>query len=170
MATPYKSAEIRKLVDASFDDVDLNTLCFDYFRLVYDKFSAGMDRRKKIQLLIEYCERNGEYPALLNQIKSQNPYQFNKYLSQLSSIQAQQIEPEISAIDERFRETVVATLKIESKILNAETYDAFIEKMKGVLAEELDVPPSKIDIEFLDQTQVLDLLHFGMTGLGVRNE
>lgn len=40
-----------------FDDVELEALCMDYFPVVYDKFSAGMRRDRKINLLLDHCRR-----------------------------------------------------------------------------------------------------------------
>lgn len=42
------------------DDVEIETLCLDYFKEVYGKFSRGLRRDEKINLLLEHCQRNLE--------------------------------------------------------------------------------------------------------------
>lgn len=42
------------------DDVALDTLCLDHFPDVYDKFSRGMRRDEKINMLLDHCRRNPE--------------------------------------------------------------------------------------------------------------
>ena len=69
---------IRKSLNDTFDDSELTNFCYDHFRLVHDKFSQGMQRSQKIQLLIEYCERHGKIGDLLSKIYEVNPYQYNK--------------------------------------------------------------------------------------------
>ena len=51
------TADIRRFLVNTFSDEDLKTLCFDYFRDVYDDFTAGMTKGQMIQLLIERCVR-----------------------------------------------------------------------------------------------------------------
>jgi hypothetical protein len=38
--------------------VTLDALCIDYFPDVYDRFSRGMRRDEKVNLLLDYCRRN----------------------------------------------------------------------------------------------------------------
>jgi len=54
---PPTTAEIRRFLNDAFSDEELKTLCFDYFRDVYDDFTAGMTRGQMIQLLLERCVR-----------------------------------------------------------------------------------------------------------------
>lgn len=42
----------------SYDDVQLDTLCLDYFPEVYGKFVRGLLRDEKVNLLLEYCAQN----------------------------------------------------------------------------------------------------------------
>ena len=51
------TADIRRFLVNTFGDEDLKTLCFDYFRDVYDDFTTGMTKGQMIQLLIERCVR-----------------------------------------------------------------------------------------------------------------
>lgn len=40
------------------DDVEMDTLCLDHFPEAYDKFSRGLRRDEKINLLLDHCRRN----------------------------------------------------------------------------------------------------------------
>ena len=59
------TAEIRKFLTELFSDEELTTLCYDYFRDVYDDFALGMSKGQKIQRLIEYCGHREAIPNLL---------------------------------------------------------------------------------------------------------
>lgn len=67
------TAELRQLLNRTFNSEEIDTLCFDYFRPVYEQFTAGMSKDQKIQELIAYCERQGEEPRLLEIIESIRP-------------------------------------------------------------------------------------------------
>ena len=41
------TADIRQFLAESFNDEELSTLCFDYFRDVYDDFASGMTKGQK---------------------------------------------------------------------------------------------------------------------------
>lgn len=51
------TASLRQLLNQTFDDEALTDFCFDNFRPVHDKFSSGMSKSRKIQLLLDHCER-----------------------------------------------------------------------------------------------------------------
>lgn len=74
------SAGIRQALLKSFSDQGLTTLCFDYFRDVYDVFSTGTTKEQKIQILIEHCVRRELIPNLLAAIQrsqaEQHPARF----------------------------------------------------------------------------------------------
>ena len=59
------TADIRKFLTELFNDEELTSLCFDYFRNVYDDFALGMSKGQKIQRLIEYCGHREAIPNLL---------------------------------------------------------------------------------------------------------
>ena len=48
---------MRSQLNQLFDDVELDTLCMLNFPGVYDKFSRGMRKDEKINLLLDYCRR-----------------------------------------------------------------------------------------------------------------
>jgi len=70
---------IRDLLAAAFSDEELTSLCFDYFPGAYEAFSAGMSKRNKIQMLIQYCERHVALGQLLAVIRKANPAQYSRF-------------------------------------------------------------------------------------------
>jgi hypothetical protein len=79
----FNTATIRELLNSALSDNDLEILCFDHFRAVYDQFTRGMDRKTKIQCLIVHCEQFGEFPRLIRLVKQANPYQYSQFRDSL---------------------------------------------------------------------------------------
>ncbi|MBI1879122.1 MAG: ATP-binding protein [Chloroflexi bacterium] len=71
-----ESAVVRKLIKAAFDEEELTTLCYDYFRSVFDKFSTGMTKSQKIQHLLDFANRYDQMEKLLALIEQLNPTQY----------------------------------------------------------------------------------------------
>jgi len=82
------TADIRKFLVESLNDEELSTLCFDYFRDVYNDFASGMIKGQKIQLLIERCERRGVFSNLLAAIQRARPEQYEKQFPQSPHLEA----------------------------------------------------------------------------------
>jgi len=97
----YNTAAIRELLTAALSDEELTTLCYDYFRPVHDRFSAGQSRSAKTQLLIEYCERHGEFPRLLTEVNRINPRQYQQFIAQQAHGAIGLHREEIPAVDTR---------------------------------------------------------------------
>ena len=74
----YDLAEIRQFLHDHFEDLELETLCFDYFPQVRDEFAAGMRKGQKILLLIDYCQRRELVPNLLAAIRRFRTRQFDE--------------------------------------------------------------------------------------------
>ncbi|MFO7169267.1 MAG: hypothetical protein DIU80_014680 [Chloroflexota bacterium] len=74
---------LRGLLTAACSASDLTTLCYDYFTEVYEEFDAGMTKSQKVQLLIDYCGRNGRTEQLLALVEKKNPYQYNRFKADL---------------------------------------------------------------------------------------
>lgn len=70
------TADIRQFLTEAFSDDDLATLCFDFFPQVSDDFTAGMTKRQKIQLLLDYCQRHDAISNLLAALERTRPEQF----------------------------------------------------------------------------------------------
>ncbi len=79
-----RSAVVRELMLAAFDDGELATLCFDHFRSVYELFSSGMSKPDKVQRLIEHCERHNQLEALLRQVEKRNPAKYDEFAARLA--------------------------------------------------------------------------------------
>ena len=72
------TADIRRFLVNTFSDEDLKTLCFDYFRDVYDDFTTGMTKEQMIQLLIERCVRRDALANLEAALRAERPDQYVK--------------------------------------------------------------------------------------------
>jgi hypothetical protein len=80
----YNTAALRELLIAAFSDSELTTLCFDYFRAVYEDFSAGMGKGDKVQRLLDYATRNNAFSELLGRVKTANPAKYAEFESRLT--------------------------------------------------------------------------------------
>ena len=65
----YDTAKLREMIKKAFNDDGFTEFCFDHFRITYEKFSTGMTRLQKIQLLIEDCDRREKLDELLRLLK-----------------------------------------------------------------------------------------------------
>lgn len=79
----WNTSAIRDLLAAAFSDQELTTLCFDYFRVVYDDFSSGMSKGDKLQRLLEHCERHDQMARLVSLVRDANPAQYTRFESRL---------------------------------------------------------------------------------------
>ena len=73
MTAQYDTEAIRELLTDSFSAAELDNLCFDHFREVYEQYTPEMDRPARIQRLIEYCDRRGQFEKLLDVIEKVRP-------------------------------------------------------------------------------------------------
>jgi CheY-like chemotaxis protein len=83
VAPKWNTAAIRDLLNAAFNDEELTTLCFDYFRPVYDDFAGGMSKGQKVQRLLDYCSRREQVEALLAAVQRANPAQVRRFEDRL---------------------------------------------------------------------------------------
>ncbi len=74
---------VRELLTTAFDDSELNTLCFDYFRPVYEDFGSGMGKGQKIQRLMDYCDHHEQWDELFEVIKERNPARYARFRERL---------------------------------------------------------------------------------------
>lgn len=80
----YNTAAIRDLLDQALSDDELNTLVFDHFRPIYDRyFSASLTRQQKTQILIEQTTRRGEMEQLLAHVREINPARMTPFAEQV---------------------------------------------------------------------------------------
>ena len=67
------SAELRPFIMEFFSDEELESLCFDYFREVYQNFTTGMTKNRKAMLLVGYCETRGRLADLTAALERERP-------------------------------------------------------------------------------------------------
>lgn len=82
----YDTGVVRKLLDAALDNDELTAFVYDYFRSVYERYDEDMPKARKIQVLIEYTERNYLVDDLLDHIAIANPRQYQRFRDQLSAL------------------------------------------------------------------------------------
>ena len=80
MTTSFNSAALRELLLTALSDEQFTSLAYDYFRSVYNDFTAGQSRSQRVQLLVEYCERRNAQELLLAQVQKINPARYTQYL------------------------------------------------------------------------------------------
>jgi internalin A len=76
----HNSKAIRELLIAAFSDEEFDTFCYDRYRPVYKQFSDQMSHSRKIQLLIEHCEKYEQLDDLMAHIEAANPRQYNLFI------------------------------------------------------------------------------------------
>ena len=70
---PVATATLRQMLQR-LDDVELDALCLDHFPAVYDRFSRGLRRDEKLNLLLDHCQRNhGDADRLVQLLKNGYP-------------------------------------------------------------------------------------------------
>ena len=79
----YNYATIRELINAAFDDDELQIFCHDHFQEVKNQFTTGQNKGHRVLLLSEYSKRYGQIEKLLDEIKKKNPYQYERYESNI---------------------------------------------------------------------------------------
>lgn len=74
-----KTRIVRQLLTDALSDEDLEALAFDYFLPVFNEFSVGMTKKRKIQMLIEHCFRHDVLPEVLGAVRDLNPQAYARY-------------------------------------------------------------------------------------------
>ena len=75
---PPSTADLRRFLIETFSDEELKTLCFDYFRDVYDNFTTGMTKTRMIQITIERCVRRDALANLEAALRIERREQYEK--------------------------------------------------------------------------------------------
>ncbi|MCA9951769.1 MAG: hypothetical protein KDE48_19090 [Anaerolineales bacterium] len=133
--TTYNTAVIRNLLRSSFDNDSLRIFCYDHFRPVHDKFTNYTSLLVNIQFLIEYCEQQGQFDTLLNQIQIHNPHRYQQYISAIHKpYLPRKIEPTAR------RSTLIIKLPGDLSQWSSERQQA----VKGALAGILNILPEEI--------------------------
>jgi hypothetical protein len=74
---------LRGFIAAALSTSELKTLCFDYFRPVYDELDDVPGKSEKITMLVNYCERHGKLLRLVELVRQINPYQYQQFAREL---------------------------------------------------------------------------------------
>jgi formylglycine-generating enzyme required for sulfatase activity len=89
------TAAIRQFLNDRFSDDELTTLSFDYFPEVYQEFSTGMSKGTKIQLLLDYCQRRDQLPALLAMLERERPEAYRAQFQAAARAESAATQPRI---------------------------------------------------------------------------
>ena len=74
-------AAVREFVKKQLSSEELVEICHDYFPDVYDEFAPGMASSQRIQLLLDYCQRQGRLDGLLGALRRLQPALYRHYLA-----------------------------------------------------------------------------------------
>ena len=126
--TDYNLTNIRTLLTAAFTDEEFDQFCYDQFRPVYESFSGGMSRTKKIHGLIEYCDRKLLMDKLLGLIQQTQP--------------ARQIRHHAAAVEQKYQPLALVGLKVLDGQFSSSSRGApvevFVVIVGRVIAETLE--------------------------------
>ena len=56
----YNHGAIRELVEAAFGDEALDRFCHDHFTTIYDRFTTGQTKGKRVLILVGHARRHGQ--------------------------------------------------------------------------------------------------------------
>lgn len=93
-------ADIRLFLIEFFNDEDLNSLCFDHFREVYNNFTADMPISRKARELIDYCIRRDRLPELLVIIQRERPEPYRRIFGRQTAAADRRINLNTANIEE----------------------------------------------------------------------
>lgn len=78
----YDRSQLNQFITKHFTDEELRILCAVEFRAVYDDFSDGWGKKRKVMELIGWCERNAEEQKLLTVLQRERPRPFRTAFGQ----------------------------------------------------------------------------------------
>ncbi|MFN6066541.1 MAG: hypothetical protein ACK45T_05085, partial [Pseudanabaena sp.] len=90
----YQASDIRELVDQALTNEQLNDLLFDDFRVVFNN-NDGQSRSTKIRNLVDYADRQDEFPKLLRVIQKLNRKAYDKFVLKIGDAD----KPEVKTCD-----------------------------------------------------------------------
>ena len=79
----YDRSQLNQFITKHFTDEELRILCAVEFRAVYDDFSDGWGKKRKVMELIGWCERNAEEEKLLSVLQRERPRPFRTEFGQV---------------------------------------------------------------------------------------
>ena len=79
----WRTAVIRQLLAAAFDDPSLDSLCREHFPEVYRHVVPMTSTLLRIQALIDYCMQNDEMDRLIALAQQRNPTEYERFAPKL---------------------------------------------------------------------------------------
>ncbi|MBU1748725.1 MAG: hypothetical protein KKA73_13640 [Chloroflexi bacterium] len=80
----HGTAEIRKLLNAAFDDVGLIALCQDEFPKLCDSLARGLRKDEIILVILDHFRRLDDFSLLLDAVKARRPDQYARFFNSSS--------------------------------------------------------------------------------------
>ncbi len=112
------------------DDVELEALALDHFPVVYDKFSRGLRRDEKLNLLLSYVRRHPESATIFDTIQREAP----PALKPRSAYRSQVLESRRAALLEDY-EAATAQLSHELSDVNRKRIERQIADLERQIEE-----------------------------------
>ncbi len=128
-----QNAALRRQMIGSLTEDDLRGLCFDYFPNIYAELTTGMTMSRMVELLLQWCVRNGRFQDLRVALHQINPHVFPQMdlvdfeKDQQIPIQMAFAEQFTAAITPPFARSRIPITKIEIEVRHIQ------EKMYGLL-------------------------------------
>ncbi len=85
MPITYDRRQLNQFIIEYFNDEELRILCAVEFRGVYDDFSDGWGKKRKVLELIGWCERNAQQEKLLTVLQRERPRPFRTVFGQTTA-------------------------------------------------------------------------------------
>lgn len=146
----YNLPEIRKLINAVFDDTGVDALCLDYFSTVYDQFGRGQGKREKITQLLNYCRAAPiqRFEKLLSIIQASDEQIFQQFEPFLREQRHPPLPPP-EVVSQTELKSLVVSLR-EWKLIHNDLQEAL--NMFRVTFDGLTSYRFKADPDFLEQS------------------
>lgn len=116
----YNRSKLNQFIIKHFNDEELRILCAVEFRDVYDDFSDGWGKKRKVMELVGWCERNGQEVKLLTALQRERSRSFRIAFGK-TTVKAETVEVPIkqatksTKTPERKPKTTPATMGMRSR-------------------------------------------------------
>lgn len=133
----YNTAAICRLLNTALSDDALSMLCYNYFSPVYEKFAFNIPKLWKVELLLNYCQKENEFDKLLSHVGKINPKQHEEFSDAVIA------PPKLKKITNRtHRSRVEIIFRGDASKFTLELQMAAV----GAMANILDIPRDQINI------------------------
>lgn len=78
-ATKVNKSRVYSLLIHAYDAQEFEVMCMVHYVAVHRNFSPEMGQERRVAQLLDYVDRNGGYPELLDFAREHNPYQYEKW-------------------------------------------------------------------------------------------